>query len=485
MKSLDEILDFEGRTIEEIITDLKVEKDSVPDWDVLINQYEPKFHKIARDTTNRKDKVRSDKSVEEAARLCIGLEKLLVDRVTEFTFGIPVKRRYSNIEGSEVRQQIATAIEKIYKNAHINKQNIERGLAYYASCQICTVWYAVKKPNNLYGFNSEYKLKCKTYSPMDGVKLYPLFDEYDDMIAMSFGYSKSIAENDVEFFETYTSDRRYKWRRDENGWVEELYEKDAEGNDISGNGIILMKIPCIYISRTKAVYTEDTSDLRNDLEYTLSRDSDTVAYNSSPVLKVVGSVEGEEQKGESKRVYRVENGGDVAYVSWDQSTAANQNHIDNLMKFYWMMSQMPDLSFENMKGLGNIGFDARQTLLSDAHLKIKKESGGWLEFFERENNVVKAFLKQMNKKWEDDIDEVEIENIITPYIPKDEAGDIKNRMAANGGKPIESHLESIARYGKSSDPQATLDQINKEAEEESNRKVESMNNLFNNSNQAL
>ena len=59
-----------------------------------------------------------------------------------------------------------------------------------------------------------------------------------------------------------------------------------------------------------------------------------------------------------------------------------------------------------------------------------------------------------------------IKHIITPYIPKDELLEIQKRTTANGGKPVESHLESIMRYGKSKDPKATLKQIQDEQAEE-------------------
>ena len=107
-------------------------------------------------------------------------------------FAIIPRRIYHNIEGNKTRQQIANAIEAIYKNARIGSENIKRGNAYFASCEIFTIWYAVKSPNSLYGFNSQYKLKCKTDSPMDGCKLYPLFDEYGDMLAMSIAYTPGI-----------------------------------------------------------------------------------------------------------------------------------------------------------------------------------------------------------------------------------------------------------------------------------------------------
>lgn len=50
------------------------------------------------DKLTRKDKIRSDGRVEPASRIHLGLEKLLVKRITEFAFAIPVRRVYHNTE---------------------------------------------------------------------------------------------------------------------------------------------------------------------------------------------------------------------------------------------------------------------------------------------------------------------------------------------------------------------------------------------------
>ena len=44
-------------------------------------------------------------------------------------------------------------------------------------------------------------------------------------------------------------------------------------------------------------------------------------------------------------------------------------------------------------------------------------------------------------------------------------------MKANGGKAIESQLESITKYGQSDDAQATLEQIQKEQAEETTQRA--------------
>lgn len=450
MNEINNIIDL-SRSVDNIINDFKEKSVCVPAWDVLLRAYEPKLHEIVTDTVTRKDKIRKDGTKEEASRIYIGLEKLLTKRMTEFMFAIPVKRIYHNTENNETRQQILKAIEAIYKYARIDSENIKRGNAYFAACEIFTIWYVVEKPNTLYGFNSKYKLKCKTYSPMDGVKLYPLFDELDDMLAMSFEYKKKVKDEEITYFETYTADKHYKWRQQVDGW-----ESVGTVEEIK-----LMKIPGVYAFRPVPIY-HGLTRIRKELEYTLSRNSDVIAYNSAPVLKVAGQIKGEEDKGESKRVYRVENGGDVSYVSWSQAIEALKYHVDTLLKLYWMQSQMPDVSFDNMKSLGNIGYDARQMLLTDAHLKVGDESGPWIEFFEREASVIKEFLKFMNDSWKKEIDNIEIEHIITPFIQNDEDAIADRLLKLNGGKAVMSQLESIQQAGYSNDPQSTLEQIQKE-----------------------
>lgn len=300
---------FADNNISTKIEKLKARSTQVPDWAEILKDYEPGLHNIVEDRRGRADKVHSDGTVDKAARIPIGLEKLLTKRVTEFTFAIPVKRVYTY--DGDVQRQIANAIEAIYHAAHIDTENIKRGQAYYASCEIFTLWYTVKRENTLYGFPSAFKLKCRTFSPMDGCKLYPLFDETGDFMAISIEYERKVKDETVTFFETFTADAHYKWQQSGKEW-EAVGEPEA---------ITLIKNPGAYLYRPVPIF-DGLHPLREDLEYTISRNSDIVAYNASPILKVVGSLVGEEKKNEARRVYRVTEGGDVSYVSWSQSVEA-------------------------------------------------------------------------------------------------------------------------------------------------------------------
>ena len=84
-------IDFDSTNISETISMLKDKSVNVPKWEKLFTDYEPMKHAILSDTTSLKDKVRSDGQVDKSARIVIGLEKLHVKRMAEFTFSIPVK----------------------------------------------------------------------------------------------------------------------------------------------------------------------------------------------------------------------------------------------------------------------------------------------------------------------------------------------------------------------------------------------------------
>ena len=108
--------------------------------------------------------------------------------------------------------------------------------------------------------------------------------------------------------------------------------------------------------------------------------------------------------------------------------------------------------------------ESRKQLFIDAQLKVKDESGRLLEFFDREVNVVKAFLKvALGEPYEADIEALPVENEITPYTITEEKDTINNLMTANGNKPIVSQRESIEMLGWSEDVDKTLEEINSES----------------------
>lgn len=436
-------------TESERITALKQKTISVPSWDErLVKEYDQTMHPVM-DKRLYRDRVRND-GIERVTRITLCFQRLATKRMTELVCGIPVKRVY---KPTNTRQkQVAQVMEAIFSRNRIGSVNVDRLNQLFAGCEIFTLWYAVEQANSLYGISSPFKMRCRTFSPMLGDELYPFFDEYGDMVAMSIGYTRKVKDQDVQFFDTYTEDRHVKWSNEGGDWVELENEK-----------ITLTKIPGVYAYRPTPVW-EDTSNTVYEMEWALSRNGNYLRENSKPVFVVFADrpIEFEQEKSgdeESKAVLQYPSGSNAQYVTWQQAVESLKFYIEQLRSLYFTQLQLPDWSYEKMSQQALSG-ESRKQMLIDAELKVQDESGRLLEFFDRECNVVKAFVKLiMGAAYHADIDALEIENVITPYRITDKKEEVEHLMTANGNRPIMSQRESIEAYGHSDDVDKTLREI--------------------------
>ena len=450
MPDINAILSAET-TEKERIEALKQKTVSVPLWtgpEGLEKEYNPAMHPVM-DKQKYRDIVR-DGGVERVTRITLSFQKLAAKRMSELVCGIPVKRIYK--PANDKQKQIVTVLEAIYDRNRINSINIDRCNALFAGCEIFTLWYAVEHPNTIYGIKSQLKLRCRTFSPMLGDELFPYFDEYGDMTAMSIGYTRKIGKKTVNFFDTYTDDRHIKWSDGSGEWAV-----------IEDENTTLMKIPGVYAWRPTPIW-EDTSRNVYEMEWALSRNGNYLRENSKPKFVVCANevIQYGDEKGaneEFKTVAQFPTGAKAEYVTWSQATESLKFHIDTLRSLYFTQLQLPDWSYEKMSQTALSG-ESRKQMFIDAELKVVDESGRLLEMFDRETNVLRAFAKLiMGSAYHADIDALQIETVITPYRITDEKERVERLMTANGNKPIMSQRESIEAYGHSDDVDQTLKEI--------------------------
>ena len=428
---------FKQTDISDIISSLKKKNVIVPKWENLRSEYDVTEHEVMKDQIERKDK----KGV-KAARITYGMQKLATRRMTQMAFTLPVKRTYKHGNDS-LKMEQAKALERLYYKARIDSLNKKRFKAYFASCEMATIWYVVEQDNNDYGFNSKYKLRQVTYSPMDEkfsgleqAEIYPLFDKYGDMIALSVEFMHKEDEKEVYYFETYTSEKKYSWKKVDGVWIDNGVSKVPIG-----------KIQGAYIKRSAPIWEDQTNNIR-EIEYTLSRQSDIIRRNTAPVMKVKGRLidTPAPQSDVSREVYQFENDGDVDYVKPPVDHESVDSFVSTLKNNIAEELQLPSLALKDITSIG-LTEESRKQILIDAHLKVGEEEGDILEFLSREGNVLKAFLGLMNAKWKDSIGELEVEHEIVPFVMNSETTDIENLSKATGGKPIMSQRTAIQRAG--------------------------------------
>lgn len=453
--TIEEILNG-GLTAEEQMAALREKSVIVPSWGGrrgLVNEYDPRRHPVMNRSLYP-DIVNKDGTVEAVSRITLDYQRLAVRRMTELVCGIPVRRVYK--PENDRQKEVAGFIEKIYERNRIDSVNVERCNMLYAGCEVMTLWYAVEQPNTLYGTRSPLKFRCRDFSPMLGDELYPLFDEYGDLAALSVGYARRKAGRTVSYFDAYTAGRHVKWSDEgTGGWTVAEDEANALG-----------KIPAVYVHRPTPIW-EDTSRIVAEMEWALSRNGNYLRKNSKPLFVVFADEQiryGDEKDGnrEFRSVMQYPQGSSAQYVTWPQAVENLKYYVTELRQSFFTQLQLPDWSYESMKASPMSG-ESRKQLFIDAQLKVKDESGRLLEFLDREVNVVKAFLKAaLPAAYHSDVDALPVTNEITAYTVTDEKDTITNLTTANGGKPLLSHRESIELYGHSTDVDKTLREMAEE-----------------------
>ena len=449
--TIQDILTTSALTAGEKVAALREKTIQVPLWSGrygLAQQYDPTKHPVMNKSLY--PDITTDEGIEQVTRITCDLQRLAVKRMTELCCGIPVKRIYN--PDNDRQKEVAAYIENILTRNRIDSVNVERLNMLFAGCEVMTLWYATEDKNNIYGFDSPLKFRCRNFSPMLGDELYPLFDEYGDMVAMSVGYTRKIGKKSVAFFDAYTAEKHIKYSNEGGDWAE------VENEDIT-----VGKIPCIYIYRPTPIW-EDTSKTVYEIEWALSRNGNYLRKNSKPLFimfadeEVRYNQEGNEKK-EFKSVLQYPKGSTANYVTWQQAVENLKFYINELRSQFFTQLQLPDWSYEKMSQQALSG-ESRKQLFIDAQMKVHDESGRLLEGFDREVNVVKAFLKTaLPDSYHADIDALKVEIKITPFSITDTRETVDMLMLANGGMPIMSQRESIKEFGHSTDVDKTMQEI--------------------------
>lgn len=421
-------------------------------------QYYPEYHKVNNKAerqdkmvfvpTGEKDKYGNDimgqKSV-SVARLTIPYQELIVERSVQFLTGGDLVLKCDPQNDTE--KQLFETVSKVWKDNKLQFKNGKIATAMKSELEVAELWYSTVDPDS-----GKVSLKMKVLQPSLGFTLIPVFDPTDDLIA--FGVQYETADK-VEHFDLYTDDMLVKHvNQGNNNW-----QVDGEIVQLKYG-----KMPIIYYSQTRSEWNK-VQPLIERQEEALSNFADTNDYNGAPILFSKGGVKSLPAKGTAGKVVEAEgDNADLRYVTWDQAPASIKLELETIEQKIYSMTQTPNISFDQMKGLGDISGVAFDRIMIDAHLKAKGEQNGtYGECIQRRINfLISACCSiDQNLKSAADLD-------ITPQFNlfkiDDEADRINNAMAANGGKAIMSQETSITYAGLVDNAQEEFKKIQDETD---------------------
>lgn len=396
--------------------------------------------------TDENGDVKTETKTISLNRIGLPYQKKIVNIATTFLCGTPIKYT-NNQKETELFEAFQKVIEK-NKMKFVDKE-IATAVGRYTEC--AELWYPTPEPNNHYGFDSQFRLKVKVLTP-DKNNLYPVFDENDELV--SFGREFKIDQKTI--FEVYTAEKIIR------------YENDKEWRKVSENINPIGKIPVVFYQQEQVEWADvQTAIERLEQIYSYSAESnDKFAF---PILKLRGEVVGQLSKDNTGKVLQLGESADADFVVPPTANQSLNDEIQRLERDIHDFTSTPNVSFDNMRGLGNmLAGSSAQFLFLSAHLKVMDKLAIYIPALQRRASVIKSYLQMFNVKLRNQ--DLDVEPVITPYVINNDAEFVRFLMEANGNKPIYSQQYSMERAGVKN-PEAMINQIR----EEENHAIETAN----------
>lgn len=472
MKKIQDIIaNSDANTVHTLLTARKLPtRDS---QDVLMRQWDPSKHDVFDNNkrkkkkinvpTDRKDPITGEiiykTEMVERVRIALPIQKVIVERLVGFLLTNVVTYK-ANSHGRNIKklnskqQQLFDAIMHCYHDNKMKYFDKKLVRTVCSQCEAAELWYMTTDENGRLGGEIRVQLLAPSY----GDKLYPHFNDWQRMDGFGREYYVFDELGTQELhFDVYTDRYVYKYTNNGSGWV--LTDAKAHG---------FTKIPVVYYRQYKSEWA-DVQWAADRLEECISNWGDTNDYFGTPKFYVQGKLEGFAEKGEQGTVFVGGKDTKMNVLSWDSSPESVRGEIANLFNIVFSFTQTPDISFENMKTLGNNTSGAAIRLMfTDPFMKVGNKTEMYGEMFTRRSNIVAngicnagIYVKGIDTSVADDID---FEPVFDPYIPKNDVELMQLITSSNGGEKSTSNRRAIELNPINDNPDEIEEEIRQEQE---------------------
>ena len=338
-----------------------------------IREYNTKTHTIMA----RQDKVRKDKSDYRTWKLPRNWQQYINEIELFFLLANGIKWELLN-DDQESNDKLKDAFNKfgkLLKNLHYDSRTREFKRLAGAETE-CAKLYAYYKDEG------EAKLRIVILARSKGYKLRPLFNIYGDLKAFAVGYDVKDGDgNLLHRWDVYTSEMYYHCTQNEVGSETPGWTVTTEVNPFG-------KIPIIY-ARQKKAWAGAEERIERD-EWLDSKNADCNEYFADPMLKMSKSVKnGLMDPKQVGKVIQVGNKDDVfEYVTPPDASDLKDKEKSVLKESILNSTMTPDLSYENVKGLGAISGEAITKANLIAYIKRLNNMEIYDELFERDASLI-------------------------------------------------------------------------------------------------
>jgi SPP1 family phage portal protein len=364
-----------------------------------LKEYEVDGHDVMDASIRKKKEVKdgdNNTTHQEVNRLPVPLQKQIVRRAAAFLCGNPIQIESKPSEGPE--KSLLDIIVKIWYDSKLDFESKTLAKHMFSETECAELWYwepadeeywtgtenmnVLAKDENgaTIKTNAQARFRMKILAPSKGDTLYPVMNAAGDMILFARAYDVLDNEGKAKpHFDIYSNEFTYYMQKGELG-VDWATEKVV--NPIN-------KIPIIYYSQPRPEWW-DVRALIKRLETLMSNHADINDYNGSPIVLVYGKIIGFAKKGESGKVLELEPGAKAEYMEWDSAPESIKMEIENLVRSIFDYTDTPNISFDQLKGLGEYSGVALKMIFMAAHMKAADHEENFGKGIQRRLNLLKA-----------------------------------------------------------------------------------------------
>lgn len=216
----------------------------------------------------------------------------------------------------------------------------------------------------------------------------PYFNASGNMLGFMWEYQNKNAEGKVQNNVEIWDDKNFHYLNDSGGKIAYVDSAKAHGFD---------RIPIVYVDQEEPEWFV-VKEIIDRLETSLSKLGASNDYTAYPLLQIFGELESFPEKDESGKVLVFpikiddESGkpvhGKAEFLTAESAVDSNKLEIETLESLIYSISQTPNLSFDNVKGISGISGIALKLMFLDAMIKASINEGDNRTMIERIINVL-------------------------------------------------------------------------------------------------
>lgn len=387
---------------------------------------------------NRETKVTSSGEL-EVNKIPVPFQRKVVQTASSFLFGAPVSL---SLDLKSTASDQFNILRDHWKDLRLDMhllQACEKAKSETVSAILLRV---IKDGKQGEEEAQDLKLKASMLSSKNGT-LYPGFNEYNDLVVFGYEFTGTDEEgNDVTYLDMYF---------DEN--VVRVFIDGTDYKEVSNLPHFFKRIPVVVFQQDEPEW-EWVKALIDRYEMNLNKFADTNDYFASPFFKAKGDVNFELERDNTGQIFKLnvfetDHGNiissDLDVVSWDSAPEAVKAELEIIKGLIYDMTDTPDLSFDNVKGLGNISGVALELMFLAPMIKAKFTEGIYRTGVSRLINILRAGMVHAMSEAQESFFLERIDVAFNSILPKNIVEIVSMLSEGTMSKPIMSQETALKR----------------------------------------